>query len=35
MDGIETEIIEAVSAFSENEFQRLLEETEQVLDTNS
>ena len=35
MDGIETEIIAAVSAFSGNEFQRLLEETEQVLDTNS
>jgi len=35
MDGIQTQIIAAVSAFSENEFQEMLEETEQVLDAST
>ena len=35
MDGIETEITAAVNAFTGNEFQKMLEETEKVLDQNS
>ena len=35
MDGIQTEITAAVNAFTGNEFQKMLEETEQVLDQNS
>ena len=32
MDGIQAEITTAVNAFSENEFEKMLAETEQVLD---
>ena len=35
MDGIQTEITAAVNAFTGNEFQKMLEETEKVLDQNS
>ena len=34
MDGIQMEITAAVNAFTKNEFQKMLEETEQVLDQN-
>ena len=32
MDGIQAEITTALNAFSENEFEKMLAETEQVLD---
>ena len=35
MDGIQAELNAAVNAFNQNEFQKMLEETEQVLDAST